>query len=390
MKRAVMRAVLTLLMLALPVAAQGQMTTQTVVEDGRTRATLAAFAEEAPQAVRSLMDGYGLGDARCVCGAALEKEPMAGDASADGLLFTSSALVVVERGGAYALAGLRWEPGGSNARVEDFGALGLPLDGDCAVEPLWDEDTRLCDFELLLPAEGGERRWHFGCHSISGWHAVEHTDAGGRRTVFAWNGEMETDGERFCVPLKTWLAEQTRLDSLLITAGEAHRLEEEQRAALAGTDLCLIWGVNLRSEATSSSRSLGRYHVALAQVLDQKPGTEVPWYHVQVGDTEGYVSGRYVSFPADWTEFVYRASSPCPVVTAVAGSSMMTDMDGGGAACAPEAGQRMRVLAETEDGWPHVFLPREDLDGSLNQPGTYGYLRREDVALWLGPDAYFP
>ena len=60
------------------------------------------------------------------------------------------------------------------------------------------------------------------------------------------------------------------------------------------------------------------------------------------------------------------------------------------AACAPGAGQRMRVLAETEDGWLHVFLPREDLDGSLNQPGTYGYLRREDVALWLGPDAYFP
>ena len=71
MKRAVMRAVLTLLMLALPVAAQGQMTTQTVVEDGRTRATLAAFAEEAPQAVRSLMDGHGLGDARCVRGACL-------------------------------------------------------------------------------------------------------------------------------------------------------------------------------------------------------------------------------------------------------------------------------------------------------------------------------
>lgn len=55
-----------------------------------------------------------------------------------------------------------------------------------------------------------------------------------------------------------------------------------------------------------------------------------------------------------------------------------------------KAGRRMRVLAETEDGWLHVFLPRDDLDGSLNQPGIYGYLRREDVALWLGPDAYFP
>ena len=56
--------------------------------------------------------------------------------------------------------------------------------------------------------------------------------------------------------------------------------------------------MNLRSEATSAG--LGRYHVALAQVLDQEPGTEVPWYHVQVGGTQGYVSGRYVSFPEDW------------------------------------------------------------------------------------------
>lgn len=77
-------------------------------------------------------------------------------------------------------------------------------------------------------------------------------------------------------------------------------------------------------------------------------------------------------------------------MTAVAGRSVVTDMDGGGALCVAEAGRRMRVLAETEDGWLHVFLPRDDLDGSLNQPGIYGYLRREDVALWLGPDAYFP
>lgn len=389
MKRVFVKAVLMLLVLALPAVACGQTVRQTVTENGRIRETLVTFAE-APQAIRDLMNGHGLGDARCVCGAALEQEAMAGSTDIAGLPWMSSALMVVERGGAYALVGLRCEPGGSNARVEDFGALGLPLGEGCAVHPLWDEDTRLCGFELLLPAEGGEWRWRFGCHAVSGWQAVEHRDTDGRRTVFAWNGEIETDGERFCVPVKTWLAEQTRLDSLPITADGARRLEEEHRAALVGTDLCLIWGVNLRSEATSSSLSLGRYHVALAQVLDQKPGTEVPWYHVQVGGTQGYVSGRYVSFPEDWAEFVYRASSPCPVVTAVAGRSVVTDMDGGGALCVAEAGRRMRVLAETEDGWLHVFLPRDDLDGSLNQPGIYGYLRREDVALWLGPDAYFP
>lgn len=389
MKHAVMKVALMLLVLAMPAVARGKMTVQTVVEDGRTRTTLVTFEEDAPQAVRSLMDGHGLGDVRCVCGAALEVEPMAGAGNVDGLLFTSSALMVVERGGAYALVGLRWEPGGSNARVEDFGALGLPLGEGCAVSPLWDENTRLCDFELLLPTEGGEERWRLGCHRISGWQVREYTDTAGRRTAFALSGGVEMDGERFVVPVKTWLAERTRLDSLPLTADEARWLEEESRAAFEGTDLCLIWGVNLREEPTSRSRSLGRYHLALAQVLGQKPGTEAPWYHVRVGETEGYVSGRYVAFPADWANFVRRASVPCPVAE-TDGGPLMADMDGGGALCVLEAGERLLVLAETEDGWLHVFVPEDDLDGTLDQPGTYGYLRREDVTLWLGGEPVFP
>ena len=28
-------------------------------------------------------------------------------------------------------------------------------------------------------------------------------------------------------------------------------------------------------------------------------------------------------------------------------------------------------------------------DGTLDQPGTYGYLRREDVTLWLGAEPVF-
>lgn len=221
MKHAVMKVALMLLVLAMPAVARGEMTVQTVVEDGRTRTTLVTFEEDAPQAVRSLMDGHGLGDARCVCGAALEVEPMAGAGNVDGLLFTSSALMVVERGGAYALVGLRWEPGGSNARVEDFGAMGLLLGEGCTVRPLWDENERLCDFELLLPIEAGVERWRFDCHTVSGWRLREYTDTAGRRTAFALSGGVEMDGERFVVPVKTWLAERTRLDSLCFTAGEA-------------------------------------------------------------------------------------------------------------------------------------------------------------------------
>lgn len=107
---------------------------------------------------------------------------------------------------------LRWEPGGSNTRVEDFGALGLPLGEGCTVSPLWDENTRLCDFELMLPMETGQERWRFSCHRISGWQVREYTDIEGGRTAFSLNGEVETDGERFAVPVKTWLAELTAPD----------------------------------------------------------------------------------------------------------------------------------------------------------------------------------
>ena len=79
MKRAFVKAVLMLLALALPAAACGQTARQTVTENGRMRETLVTFAEDAPQAIRDLMNGHGLGDARCVCGAALEQEAMAGE-----------------------------------------------------------------------------------------------------------------------------------------------------------------------------------------------------------------------------------------------------------------------------------------------------------------------
>ena len=99
MKRVFVKAVLMLLVLALPAVACGQTVRQTVTENGRIRETLVTFAE-APQAIRDLMNGHGLGDARCVCGAALEQEAMAGSTDIAGLPWTSSALMVVERGGA--------------------------------------------------------------------------------------------------------------------------------------------------------------------------------------------------------------------------------------------------------------------------------------------------
>ena len=47
-----------------------------------------------------------------------------------------------------------------------------------------------------------------------------------------------------------------------------------------------------------------------------------------------------------------------------------------------------RVLGETEDGWLHVFVPEGDLSWALDQPGTFGYLHRDRIRLWLGAATY--
>lgn len=112
---------------------------------------------------------------------------------------------------------------------------------DAPVSPLWDENTRLCDFELLLPTEGGEERWRLGCHRISGWQVREYTDTAGRRTAFALSGGVEMDGERFVVPVKTWLAERTRLDSLPLTADEAAGWRRRAARRLKGRT-CVSFG----------------------------------------------------------------------------------------------------------------------------------------------------
>lgn len=372
--------------LAQPTAAQAAIEQEVVYDDGWVRNRISSFSGEVPQSIEALLDAHGFADAVCVAGAALDGEMV--NPSAGEMRLPCCALLVMRREDAHTLVGLRWISGNQSVCAEDFGKLGLPLEQDCAIRPLWDENRIGVEFELRLSGAEGETCLRLAAHAMDGWYLLAHTAPDGTEAVFTPDGCVEINGERFDAPVRTWLAELTRLDDLPLTAPQAQRLAQAYLRTAEEKDLCLIWGANLRAEPTGHSSSLGRYHAAPARVLGKEAGRDQPWYYVQAGDTKGYISGRYLTFASDEGRYWERSRIPCPVAVAEAGSLLMRSRESGEALCALEPQQRLRVLGETEDGWLHVFVPEGDLSWALDQPGIFGYLHRDRIRLWLGAATY--
>lgn len=169
--------------------------------------------------------------------------------------------------------------------------------------------------------------------------------------------------------------------------GDIFPTTEEALAAWAAAhplreDMSYIFGANLRQRATSKSASLGKYHYAPLTILGQEPGTEFPWYHVRIGDTEGYVSGNYVADPDDpirTNNFIGAQCTPLRVAKAAPGANLYADMSGAVKQSLPEGASAL-ILARA-DGWYHVALAQEG-EWYAADDAVYGYLREKDVQVY--------
>ncbi len=175
-------------------------------------------------------------------------------------------------------------------------------------------------------------------------------------------------------------------DAAFIDGDTFPTTEEALRAWAAqhplSTDVTYIYGANLRQRATSKSATLGKYHYAPLTILGQEPGTEFPWYHVRIGDTEGYVSGNYVASPGDRVRsnnYLGAQCTPLRVAQAVPGVSLYADMSGAVKQALPEGASAL-ILAQA-DGWYHVVLA-QDGEWFVPENAVYGYLRARDVQVY--------
>lgn len=237
----------------------------------------------------------------------------------------------------------------------------------------------------------GEEQYAF-YGNLSPWQLIEYRcgqdvvryDVG---SVIAYHMEEETrvntfmKSEDFLLPV---YAEAIRADSYPVTAAALEAWVAEHPLTLAA-DEAYVSAANLRQQATGGSRSLGVLTHARARVLGSAQGKDLPWYHVRVGDTEGWVSGAYCAVPGnsafDARSLCWAANTLIPVARARSDTPLL-DAPGGTQKAALPAGTVGHVLLES-DGWLMVIIPAGEQDWLPDwTSGTVGYIRRDqaDVA----------
>ena len=144
----------------------------------------------------------------------------------------------------------------------------------------------------------------------------------------------------------------------------------------------LVRGVHLRKSTSSRSRDLGEYNGGvLAKVLGTEPGDPWAWYHVQIGQAEGYMASTYLDEVVT-QDTAYVLDRGLPIAKAQKEIKLKKGMGwlNGTIQTIPE-GTLMHVLADCDGGWLHVSIPQDGISWQMDVNGTDGYVKKADVLI---------
>ena len=140
-----------------------------------------------------------------------------------------------------------------------------------------------------------------------------------------------------------------------------------------------ITGVNLRKEPTGKSASMGEY-VAKVKVLGSVPGEKEPWYNVQVGDLEGWVSSRYLV--QDNKRRLCESEREMVPIARADSDLLLKSASTGEVIATVSAGTLMHVIHDMGDTL-HVVIPQDELTWKTDWDGTYGFVPADGVTLGI-------
>jgi hypothetical protein len=140
-------------------------------------------------------------------------------------------------------------------------------------------------------------------------------------------------------------------------------------------------GAHLRAETSSHSADLGMVEPGtLVQVLETVSGNPYPWYRVQIGFAQGYMSSTYVTYGSS-ADIAGAISLSGPLHVAKAKHDCALKKGTGwfdGSVADLKAGTKMHVIAVCGD-WLYVVIPQGALGWVMDVNGTYGYVKASDV-----------
>ena len=324
------------------------------------------FENSCPSHIREMLDENGYANAQVVLGASIEREAYDQQGRP---MEVSTAFLITEQKGQRSLTGICWVIGTPDVHIESYGERGLDLKKAVSLTALIDGSSPINRRFALRMEDGSE--WEFLSTEQSGWRVYRYTGPDGFACMLN-GGRLRAGNHYYYLPHSGWLGNWPDLSLFPKSAEEASNFMGLCWEGIS--DRCLVWGANLRTEPTGSSKSLGKYHVALGEVLGEKPGKNQPWYHVRIGNAEGWMSGPYVVDPVDQEGFAFNGSLGIPWAEAQAECTLHASMDADDVLLTLPENTFMQVLAQTEDGWLHVLATGKPQDFSLSASGTYGYV----------------
>ncbi|MBQ8619297.1 MAG: SH3 domain-containing protein [Clostridia bacterium] len=219
-------------------------------------------------------------------------------------MLSSDALLAIERDGKILLLGAEYRDGAWCSAVETDSFISPDRKFDLTCLPMHGMEGKFNGAFPALVCGGGEfvvdvladarvilQEYRATCADLSELRIC--TGSGSidaRRTLDGIEQESGSAIGVFSGRLRGWT-----YDAFPKSCAQVNALEGAGMPAFAEGE-ALIFGVNLREQPTSQSRSLGKY-TAIVRILDRREGTHAPWYQVQWEDKTGWVSGDYVLFP---------------------------------------------------------------------------------------------
>lgn len=205
----------------------------------------------------------------------------------------------------------------------------------------------------------------------------------GRAQATVWkNGqEQETYNARFLWPLalEFWRIQDVPADIPGLKAFEsAHPLPSAEEYGVAN-------GGNFRAEATGASESLGQIVRARVRVLGSKQGSQYPWYHVMLGDMEGWISFPYLDQVSSANgEDILNDWAQVQGVGMLQRDEPLRDSPGGGSSETLASGRTVHILLR-QNGYYYVAIPQGEISWRQEDGEIYGWVKTDAVKTYASP-----